>query len=311
MEDNKWMIVRKEKISTKIKNYFKNIFSKMLNNSNKKKKNKSKGLWPKRKEVHAAEQKESVEYVQPKMTKEVKAEQPRKNKEITIEVAENRKRPKEIVIEYENKNKPKKKEIVVEYENKKSQHKNVIPEKKVASKNDTNIKNNMVSKNNANLKNKKEKSNDFNQKNKVQQEKKIVHVEVKPKQEQKKLEIPIKKKEVVKKAIPMIQKEINQEPIKTEPKQELALKPVKAKKERKPLNIFQLFKDKERKKRKEILNRIRENKVDDYETISTKTKLSKGSIAVDDVDANELDPLIDLYRDSNKKLMNRIKASQQ
>ena len=65
------------------------------------------------------------------------------------------------------------------------------------------------------------------------------------------------------------------------------------------------------KKRKEILNRIRENKVDDYETISTKTKLSKGSIAVDDVDANELDPLIDLYRDSNKKLRNRIKESQQ
>ena len=58
------------------------------------------------------------------------------------------------------------------------------------------------------------------------------------------------------------------------------------------------------------MNRVRENKVDQYETISTKTKLSKGSIAVDDVDANELDPLIDLYRDSNKKLLNRIRASQ-
>ena len=93
-------------------------------------------------------------------------------------------------------------------------------------------------------------------------------------------------------------------------KEELALKPVKPKKEKKPFNIFQFFKDKDRKKRKEILNRVMENKVDDYETISTKTKLSKGSIAVDDVDANELDPLIDLYRDSNKKLRNRIKESQ-
>ena len=103
-------------------------------------------------------------------------------------------------------------------------------------------------------------------------------------------------------------KEAKVEETKKEP--ELALKPVKPKKEKKAFNIFQLFKDKERKKRKEILNRVRENKVDQYETISTKTKLSKGSIAVDDVDANELDPLIDLYRDSNKKLLNRIRASQ-
>ena len=91
---------------------------------------------------------------------------------------------------------------------------------------------------------------------------------------------------------------------------ELALKPTKVKKEKKIFNIFQLFKEKERKKRKEILNRVRENKMDDYETISTKTKLSRGSIAVEDVDANELDPLIDLYRDSNKKLRNRIRESQ-
>lgn len=93
--------------------------------------------------------------------------------------------------------------------------------------------------------------------------------------------------------------------------QELSLRPVKAKKEKKSFNIFQLFKDKERKKRKEILNRLRENKVDDYETISTKTKLSRGAIAVEDVDAIELDPLIDLYRDSNKKLRNRINGVQQ
>ena len=59
-----------------------------------------------------------------------------------------------------------------------------------------------------------------------------------------------------------------------------------------------------------IKDNLRKNKVDDYETISTKTKLSKGSIVVDDVDANELDPLIDLYRDSNKKLRNRIRESQ-
>ena len=34
------MIVKKEKMSTKIKNYFKNIFSKMLNNTKKNKKKK-------------------------------------------------------------------------------------------------------------------------------------------------------------------------------------------------------------------------------------------------------------------------------
>ena len=50
--------------------------------------------------------------------------------------------------------------------------------------------------------------------------------------------------------------------------------------------------------------------MEEYVTISTKTKLSKGSIAVDDVDAIELDPLIDLYRDSNNKLRNRIRESQ-
>ena len=104
---------------------------------------------------------------------------------------------------------------------------------------------------------------------------------------------------------------VNVEPAKqSSAKEELGLRPVKPKKEKKPFNIFQLFKDKERKKRKEILNKLRENKMDDYQTISTKTKLSKGSIAVEDVDANELDPLINLYRDSNSKLRNRIYESQ-
>ena len=122
--------------------------------------------------------------------------------------------------------------------------------------------------------------------------------------------IEMAKKEVAKR-VEQAKKEIIKEKVKEEPKAvEMALKPVKERKEKKIFNIFQLFKDKERKKRKEILNRLNENKKEDYETISTKTKLSKGSIAVDDVDANELDPLIHLYRDSNTKLRNRIKQSQ-
>ena len=272
MEDNKWMIVRKEKISTKIKNYFKNIFSKMLNNQNKKK-SKSKGLWPKKHENVQVENKI--------------------NKEITIEVAPTKKKPKEIVIEYENK--PKKKQIVVEYEKKKPQQK------------------------------REQKNVDVNSRDKIQQEKKSIQIEVKhyPKNIEKKQNQTREVKKIENSRAKVEQpksraetkhvetkkvKEAKVEEAKKEP--ELALKPVKPKKEKKAFNIFQLFKEKERKKRKEILNRVRENKVDQYETISTKTKLSKGSIAVDDVDANELDPLIDLYRDSNKKLLNRIRASQ-
>lgn len=309
MEDNKWMIVKREKMSTKIKNYFKNIFSKILNNQNKKKRNKTKGLWPNKHEEKVAQ----VEHVEHnkliKTVEQVKVHNPikateqvkssnsikttecvktnnsvktaRPSKEITIEVTQNKRKPKEIVIEYENKTKPKKKQIVVEYEkrNKKVQN----PQKTVEIKKEKAI----------------ETKKEDEKKTKIQLETKQINIEVKP----------IAKKQI---------KE-NKTKIQLEPKHkkieepQLALKPVKTKKEKKPLNIniFQLFKDKERKKRKEILNRIRENKVDDYETISTKTKLSKGSIAVDDVDANELDPLIDLYRDSNKKLRNRIKESQQ
>ena len=294
MEDNKWMIVRKEKMSTKIKNYFKNIFSKMLNQGKKK---KSKGLWPKKQETKKQEPEKIVKEkeVQPinkntsienkkhniEQEKEVKV-----NKEITIEVAPTKRRPKEIVIEYENK--PKKKQIVVEYEKKKkTQPKKENIEKNIQPKQEV-----------------KQQSNKPNVEKKVEKQRKTVTEQV-PKKEINPQDTKIKE---------IRPKEIRTKEIKTtevKPKEpELALKPVKQKKERKSFNIFQLFKDKERKKRKEILNRLRENKVDEYETISTKTKLSKGSIAVDDVDANELDPLIDLYRDSNNKILNRIKASQ-
>lgn len=280
MENNKWMIVKKEKLSTKIKNYFKNIFSKMLNNQNKKKKNKTKGLWPrKQEEVHNKPKEKVIQVEQVKTNNSIKTARP--SKEITIEITPNKRKPKEIVIEYENKSKPKKKEIVVEYEKRNKRVQN--PQKTVEIKKEK----------------APETKKEPEKKQKIQLETKQINIEVKT---------PVKKQE----------KE-NKTKIQLEPKQkkieepQLALKPVKPKKEKKPLNIniFQLFKDKERKKRKEILNRIRENKVDDYETISTKTKLSKGSIAVDDVDANELDPLIDLYRDSNKKLRNRIRESQQ
>ena len=287
------MIVKKEKMSTKIKNYFKNIFSKIVNQG-KKKKNKSKGLWPRKQEEvpkkqHFNQQNERIveehkhtEQFQPR--KPEYAEPAKINKEITIEVTPTKRKPKEIVIEYENRNKPKKKQIVVEYEKKKKKVHNAKlitednPEPKLEIKNEKQ-KEVKVEKTETAEKTEPVKTS------KIQLETKKINVEVKP--------IP-KKKAIEKK--------------KEEP--ELALKPVKPKREKKPLNIFQLFKDKERKKRKEILNRIRENKVDDYETISTKAKLSKGSIAVDDVDAHELDPLIDLYRDSNKKLRNRIKESQ-
>lgn len=38
MEESTWMIVRKEKTSTKIKNYFKNVFTKIFGNKKKKRK---------------------------------------------------------------------------------------------------------------------------------------------------------------------------------------------------------------------------------------------------------------------------------
>jgi hypothetical protein len=245
LEENKWMIVKKEKTTNKIKNYFKNIFSKILNNA----KNKN------RKKVQIQQKNEY--FVQDRdIARDRTNEYQRNNKkEITIEVIEQKKRPKEITIEYEARKSNKRKPIVVEYEQ-------------------TSINNTS----------KQEKM-------KNQKSKKTIQVEVK-------------------------QKKIHEIPEKIEPEErknveEMALRPVRAKKEKKPFNIFQLFKEKERKKRKEILNRVRENKTDDYETISTKTKLSKGSIAVEDVATNELDPLIDLYRDSNAKLRNRIIKSQQ
>ena len=76
-------------------------------------------------------------------------------------------------------------------------------------------------------------------------------------------------------------------------------------------NIFsKMFNNTKKSKKKEKIEKIRENKTNNYEPISTKTKLSKGSIDVKDVDVNELDPLINLYRDSNKKLRNKIRESQ-
>lgn len=283
LDNNKWMIVKKEKMSTKIKNYFKNIFSKILNQG-KKNKNKSKGIWPKKQQEpvninHNNEIKEKTKRTEHIQQKQVFEQPAKTKKEITIEVAPNKRKPREIVIEYENKNKPKKKEIVVEYEHKNKKVQNVKPKPTEAN---------------------------VNSKNQVKKEIKVDQQPVKQNKiqlETKPIKVEVKQKNTIKKQ--------TKEQRKEEP--QLALKPVKPKKEKKPINIniFQLFKDKERKKRKEILNRIRENKVDDYETISTKAKLSKGSIAVDDVDANELDPLIDLYRDSNTKLRNRIKESQQ
>ncbi len=286
MEDNKWMIVKKEKISTKIKNYFKNIFSKILNGSNKNKKNKSKGLWPKNKEKGANRELREQETIREIPQKEY-VPQPRNNKEITIEVAPNKRKPKELVIEYENNNKMKKKQIVVEYQKNERNRNTFKPQQQV---HENALKQNMQYQTNT---------------EKTQFIKREAKQEVKPQiQKEVKVEVP----KAIRSQIRDEQKrETIKQEVKREEKVELALKPVKAKKERKPFNIFQFFKDKERKKRKEILNRLRENKVDDYETISTKTKLSKGSIAVDDVDANELDPLINLYRDSNTKLRNRIR----
>lgn len=280
MENNNWMIVRKEKLSTKIKNYFKNIFSKMLNQNKKKKKNK--GMWQRREEPVQVAKQEPIVKTPREVVHEPEKEMPKvQNKQITIEVTPTKRKPKEIVIEYENKKKPKSKQIVVEYENKKKQNQaHQIKMEKQPTKQ--------------------------NKERKIEKQQPIKQVKENKVQKQSASIQEVKAEPVKKSKIKLETKEIKLE------QPELALKPVKVKpkKEKKPFNIFQLFKDKERKKRKEILNRIRENKVDDYETISTKTKLSKGSIVVDDVDANELDPLIDLYRDSNKKLRNRIRESQ-
>lgn len=295
MENNNWMIVRKEKLSTKIKNYFKNIFSKMLNQNKKKKKNK--GIWPKREEPVQVVNQEPIREMPRERVHKVEKEMPKvQNKQITIEVTPTKRKPKEIVIEYENKKKPKSKQIVVEYANKKKQNQahQIKTEKQQPTKQ-------IYEK-----QTERQQSIKQNKERKIEKQQPIKQVKENKVQKQ---SVPIQevKAEPVKKSkIKLETKEIKLE------QPELALKPVKVKpkKEKKPFNIFQLFKDKERKKRKEILNRIRENKVDDYETISTKTKLSKGSIVVDDIDANELDPLIDLYRDSNKKLRNRIRESQ-
>ena len=281
MENNNWMIVRKEKLSTKIKNYFKNIFSKMLIQNKKKKKNK--GMWPKREEPVQVVNQEPIREMPRERVHKVEKEIPKvQNKQITIEVTPTKRKPKEIVIEYENKKKPKSKQIVVEYENKKKQNQT------------------------HQIKVEKQQTTKQNSERKIEKTRLIKQVKETKVGKQSAPIQEVKAEPVKKSKIKLETKEIKLE------QPELALKPVKVKpkKEKKPFNIFQLFKDKERKKRKEILNRIRENKVDDYETISTKTKLSKGSIVVDDVDANELDPLIDLYRDSNKKLRNRIRESQ-
>ena len=295
MENNNWMIVRKEKLSTKIKNYFKNIFSKMLNQNKKKKKNK--GMWPKREEPVQVVNQEPIREMPRERVYKVEKEMPKvQNKQITIEVTPTKKKTKEIVIEYENKKKPKSKQIVVEYENKKKQ--NQAHQIKMEKQQPTKPIHEKQTERQQPIKQNKER--------KIEKQQPIKQVKENKVQKQSTPIQEVKAEPVKKSKIKLETKEIKLE------QPELALKPVKVKpkKEKKPFNIFQLFKDKERKKRKEILNRIRENKVDDYETISTKTKLSKGSIVVDDVDANELDPLIDLYRDSNKKLRNRIRESQ-
>ena len=288
MENNNWMIVRKEKLSTKIKNYFKNIFSKMLNQNKKKKKNK--GMWPKREEPVQVAKQEPIVKTPREIVHEPEKEMPKvQNKQITIEVTPTKRKPKEIVIEYENKKKPKSKQIVVEYENKKKQNESQVHQQHKIEKQPT--------KQNHEKQTERQQSIKQNKERKIEKQQPIKQVKENKVQKQSAPIQEVKAEPVKKSKIKLETKEIKLE------QPELALKPVKVKpkKEKKPFNIFQLFKDKERKKRKEILNRIRENKVDDYETISTKTKLSKGSIVVDDVDANELDPLIDLYRDSNKK----------
>ena len=112
MENNNWMIVRKEKLSTKIKNYFKNIFSKMLNQNKKKK--KSRGMWQKREEHVQVVKQEPIIKNTCETTYQVDKEMPKlQNKQITIEVTPTKKKTKQIVIEYESNRKPKSNKIVV------------------------------------------------------------------------------------------------------------------------------------------------------------------------------------------------------
>lgn len=55
-----------------------------------------------------------------------------------------------------------------------------------------------------------------------------------------------------------------------------------------------------------IKNKKKKQEKEYNKTISTKDKLSKGSITIQDVEANQLDPLIDLYRDGNKKIRSKM-----
>lgn len=273
------MIVKKEKITSKIKNYFKNIFSKILNNSKKKKAN-----------VHKHEPIKSIIPNKEKMESVINEPLKRDNREITIEYIGKKKKPKEITIEYEARNNKKRKPIVVEYEQRNKKR----PPAKIEDK-----------------KNKQVIEIEVKQNKKPVETKKEQHKTQPYNGQQKMIYKNSNNQRVVKRKTATRPEQVTETKKVVYEKEELALRPVKQKKEKKPFNIFQIFKDKERKKRKEILNKLKENKMDDYETISTKTKLSKGSIAVEDVDANELDPLIDLYRDSNNKLRNRIIESQQ
>lgn len=330
MEENKWMIVKKEKITHKIKNYLKNMFSKIISNSKKIKEN-----------IQKYEKPENPINTNKNRMSETKKEVDRG---ITIEYVGAKKRPKELTIEYETKNK-KKKPIVVEYEQRNKQKpKSTMQSQKqykddrIRGKNVIQIEVQPVRKNEGRterISEKRQPQRTERQQPKKQgrqdrrpekrNERKPEYVQQRNKREpeapkeyqpyngQQKMTYKQSNNRRVVKKKPIIQQEMimNVEPVRKNPaKEELGLRPVKPKKEKKPFNIFQLFKDKERKKRKEILNKLRENKMDDYQTISTKTKLSKGSIAVEDVDANELDPLINLYRDSNSKLRNRIYESQ-
>ena len=273
------MIVKKEKITSKIKNYFKNIFSKILNNSKKKKAN-----------VHKHEPIKRIIPNKEKMESVINEPLKRDNREITIEYIGKKKKPKEITIEYEARNNKKRKPIVVEYEQRNKKR----PPAKIEDK-----------------KNKQVIEIEVKQNKKPVETKKEQHKTQPYNGQQKMIYKNSNNQRVVKRKTATRPEQVTETKKVVYEKEELALRPVKQKKEKKPFNIFQIFKDKERKKRKEILNKLKENKMDDYETISTKTKLSKGSIAVEDVDANELDPLIDLYRDSNNKLRNRIIESQQ
>lgn len=331
LEENKWMIVKKEKITHKIKNYLKNMFSKIISNSKKIKEN-----------IQKYEKPENPIPAKRDRTSDRKKYNPKEvDRGITIEYVGTKKKPKELIIEYEAKSQ-KKKPIVVEYEQKnKQKSKNNIQSQRQYQEDRTRDKkviqvevqptrrpenrSEMVqerrrekqqnTKRTENQQRRPEKPNKRKPEFAYQELRREPETqkEYQPYNGQQKMTYKQSNNRRVVKKKPIIQQGpiVNVEPAKqSSAKEELGLRPVKPKKEKKPFNIFQLFKDKERKKRKEILNKLRENKMDDYQTISTKTKLSKGSIAVEDVDANELDPLINLYRDSNSKLRNRIYESQ-